>query len=171
MRKLAPVFADGFALNGGTGKLRNDLSGGDAGAGCVLHRAAQGSARVLGVESRGEQAADRVRVRKQFFMFRDNKRLDCGGSYYPEVVGWRRPDVNADRLPKRYDIRVFPVAPVVVVIAFILWVLAGMVIGALGGLLVSLATKCGQQGIIKDAFLGSFGFLVGFPRLRIYALA
>jgi len=37
-----------------------------------------------------------------------------------------------------------------------------MVIGALGGLLVSLATKCGQQGIIKDAFLGSFGFLVGF---------
>ncbi len=70
--------------------------------------------------------------------------------------------MNADRLPKRYDIRVFPVAPVVVVIAFILWVLAGMVIGALGGLLVSLATKCGQQGIIKDAFLGSFGFLVGF---------
>ena len=55
----------------------------------------------------------------------------------------------------------FPVAPVVVVIGFLLWVLAGMAIGALSGWFVSLATKCGLQGIIKDAFLGSFGFLVG----------
>jgi hypothetical protein len=72
------------------------------------------------------------------------------------------PEVKADHIPTRYNVRVFPVAPVVIVIAFILWVFAGMVIGALSGWLVSFATKCGQQGIIKDALLGSFGFLVGF---------
>jgi len=70
-----------------------------------------------------------------------------------------------------YDIRVFPVAPVVVVIAFILWVLAGMVIGALGGLLVSLATKVRSARDHKGRFPGIIRFSGWFPRLRIYALA
>ena len=61
-----------------------------------------------------------------------------------------------------YHTSMFPVAPVIVVIAFILYALAGMAIGAFGGWLVSFATKCGQQGIVRDAFLGSFGFLAGF---------
>jgi hypothetical protein len=70
--------------------------------------------------------------------------------------------VKAERLRKRYDIRVFPVSPFVVVIAFILWTLAGMLLGALSGWLILLATKCGRQGLVRDAMLGSFGFLAGF---------
>jgi hypothetical protein len=89
------------------------------------------------------------------------------------IVGrWARcPDVKGDRLPKRYDIRVFPVAPIVIVIAFILWVLAGMVIGALSGWLVSFATKCGQARDNKGRFPGIVRFPGWFPRLHIYALA
>ncbi len=71
-------------------------------------------------------------------------------------------DWRIDRRAMRYHTSVFPVAPFVVIIAFVLCALTGMAIGTLSGWLVSFATKCGRQGIIRDAFLGSFGFLAGF---------
>jgi hypothetical protein len=56
----------------------------------------------------------------------------------------------------------FPTSPVVMVISLVVYALAGMGIGALTGWLTSLITKCGQKGLLKDAFLGSFGYLAGF---------
>ena len=55
----------------------------------------------------------------------------------------------------------FPVPPTLVVIRLVLYAIAGMAIGALSGWLVSLITKCGPKGALRDAFLGSFGFLAG----------
>ena len=56
----------------------------------------------------------------------------------------------------------FPVPPIVVVLALVLLAIAGMAVGALSGWLTSLITKCGQKGVLRDSFLGSLGFLVGF---------
>ena len=56
----------------------------------------------------------------------------------------------------------FPVSPIVVIFYLIVYALAGMALGALSGWLASLITKCGRQGIVKDVFLGSFGYLAGF---------
>ena len=67
-----------------------------------------------------------------------------------------------DHRRKRYYIRVFPVSPIVVAFYLIVFAIVGMAIGAVSGWLASLITKCGQQGILKDAFLGSFGYLAGF---------
>jgi uncharacterized membrane protein YeaQ/YmgE (transglycosylase-associated protein family) len=53
-------------------------------------------------------------------------------------------------------------SPVFIVIFLVLYALAGMAIGALTGWLTSLVTKCGQKGLLKDGFLGSFGYLAGF---------
>jgi hypothetical protein len=69
---------------------------------------------------------------------------------------------RAERLPKRYDIRVFPVPVFVVIIGLILYAIAGAAVGAVSGGLASLVTKCGRQGVSKDAFLGALGSLVGF---------
>jgi hypothetical protein len=63
---------------------------------------------------------------------------------------------------KRYYIRVFPVSPIVVAIYLVVYAVAGMAIGALSGWVVSLITKRGLEGVLKDTFLGSFGFLAGF---------
>jgi hypothetical protein len=56
----------------------------------------------------------------------------------------------------------FPVPAVVVIIYLVVYAIAGMGIGALSGWLVSRITKCGPQGLLKDSFLGSFGYLGGF---------
>jgi uncharacterized membrane protein YeaQ/YmgE (transglycosylase-associated protein family) len=61
-----------------------------------------------------------------------------------------------------YCICVFPVSPIVFVMYFVVYAVAGMAIGALSGWLASLITKCGPKGVVRDAFLGSLGFLVGF---------
>ena len=54
-------------------------------------------------------------------------------------------------------------APIPIVIMFlVVYALAGMAIGALTGWITSLMTRCTRQGILKDAFLGLFGFLAGF---------
>lgn len=55
-----------------------------------------------------------------------------------------------------------PNSPIFVIINLILYAIAGVAIGALIGLLASLVTKSGLQGIWKNALLGSFGFLAGF---------
>ena len=57
---------------------------------------------------------------------------------------------------------VFPVSPIVSLIYLIVYILAGMVIGALSGWIASLITKCGTRGFFKDVFLGALGYLVGF---------
>ena len=57
---------------------------------------------------------------------------------------------------------VFPVSPIVSLIYLIVYILAGMVIGALRGWIASLITKCGTRGFFKDVFLGALGYLVGF---------
>jgi uncharacterized membrane protein YeaQ/YmgE (transglycosylase-associated protein family) len=62
----------------------------------------------------------------------------------------------------RYHLEMFPISPVVMVISLVVYALAGMAIGALTGWLTSLITKCGQKGLLKDGFLGSFGHLAGF---------
>jgi uncharacterized membrane protein YeaQ/YmgE (transglycosylase-associated protein family) len=64
--------------------------------------------------------------------------------------------------PKRYYVSVFPISPVVVILYLMAYAVAGMAIGTLSGWLCSLMTKSGTQGILKDAFLGSFGYLAGF---------
>lgn len=55
-----------------------------------------------------------------------------------------------------------PVPFAFVIIGLILCAIAGMAIGALSGWLISLVTKCGPKGVLRDAFLGSFGFLAGY---------
>jgi len=70
--------------------------------------------------------------------------------------------LKANRCPKRYYVGVFPVSPIVVIFYLIVYALAGMALGALSSWLASLITKCGRQGIVKDVFLGSFGYLGGF---------
>ena len=67
-----------------------------------------------------------------------------------------------DRPVQRYYIRVFPVFPILVAIYLVAYALAGMAIGALSGWLASVITKCGPNGVVRDTFLGSFGFLAGF---------
>lgn len=64
--------------------------------------------------------------------------------------------------PKRYYVGVFSILPIVFILFLIPYAVAGMAIGAISGWLVSLATKCGPQGIRRDALLGSFGFPAGF---------
>jgi hypothetical protein len=44
----------------------------------------------------------------------------------------------------------------------VIYAFAGMAIGGLTALLVSLALKLNIRGIIKDGLLGWFGFLLGF---------
>jgi hypothetical protein len=53
----------------------------------------------------------------------------------------------------------FPVSPIFVAIYLAAYALAGMVIGVITGWMVSLTTRCGSQGLLKDTFLGSFGYL------------
>ena len=65
-------------------------------------------------------------------------------------------------LATRYDIDVLPVPSVVVIFILIAYAVAGMAIGASSGWLASLITKCRPKVVLRDAFLGSFGFLVGF---------
>ena len=48
------------------------------------------------------------------------------------------------------------------ILFLVIYAVAGMAIGALSGWLVSLITKCGPKGFLRDMFLGSFGFLAGF---------
>jgi hypothetical protein len=55
----------------------------------------------------------------------------------------------------------FPVPPFVVIIYLVVYAVAGMAIGALTGWVVSVTTS-GSPGLLKDAFLGSFGFVAGF---------
>ena len=61
-----------------------------------------------------------------------------------------------------------PVSIMFVVIGSILCAIAGLAIGALTGWLISLMTKCGSNGVLRDAFLGSFGYfgsvLMPWPR-------
>lgn len=56
----------------------------------------------------------------------------------------------------------FPVTLIGVVLTLVVYVVAGMAIGALTGWLASLTTKCGPKGIFKDVFLGLFGYFAGF---------
>src|SRR5947209_14237039 len=56
----------------------------------------------------------------------------------------------------------FPVPWFVVALYLAAYALAGMAIGAITGWLVSLLTKGGRQRLLKDALLGSFGYLAGF---------
>jgi hypothetical protein len=65
-------------------------------------------------------------------------------------------------LGESYDIRVFPIPLFVVIIMLMLFAIIGAAVGALSGKLGSLITKCGPQGVSKDALLGSLGFLAGF---------
>jgi len=51
---------------------------------------------------------------------------------------------------------------IVVIFYFALYAVAGMAIGAFSGWVISLLTKCGPKGLLRDIFLGSFGFLAGF---------
>jgi uncharacterized membrane protein YeaQ/YmgE (transglycosylase-associated protein family) len=53
-------------------------------------------------------------------------------------------------------------SPIFAILGLIFCILAGMAIGALTGYLASLVMKCEQRKLLKDAFLGSLGFLVGF---------
>jgi uncharacterized membrane protein YeaQ/YmgE (transglycosylase-associated protein family) len=55
----------------------------------------------------------------------------------------------------------FPVPWFVVSLNLAAYALAGMAIGAITGWLVSLLTKGGRQRLLKDALLGSFGYLAG----------
>lgn len=55
-----------------------------------------------------------------------------------------------------------PVPVIVVILTLVLYAIGGMVIGALSGWLASLITKCGQKAVVRDGFLGSLGFFVGF---------
>lgn len=56
----------------------------------------------------------------------------------------------------------FEISWTVVVGYLVIEACAGMAIGALTGLLASLALKRKNRGIVKDALLGALGFLVGF---------
>jgi hypothetical protein len=56
----------------------------------------------------------------------------------------------------------FTVPWFVVALYMVAYAIAGMAIGAITGCLVSLLTKGGRHGILKDAFLGSCGYLAGF---------
>jgi hypothetical protein len=56
---------------------------------------------------------------------------------------------------------VFQVSPVAAIIILLAYAMFGMAIGALSGWLTSLITKCGPQGVWKDVFFGSFGYLAG----------
>ncbi len=56
----------------------------------------------------------------------------------------------------------FPVPWFVVVLYLAAYALAGMAIGAFTGWLFSRLTKGGRQRLLKDAVLGSLGYLGGF---------
>jgi hypothetical protein len=70
--------------------------------------------------------------------------------------------LKADRRWKRYNLRVFPVPFAVAIVGLILLAIIGLAIGALSGWLASSIAKCGPNGVLRDAFLGSFGFLAGY---------
>ena len=55
----------------------------------------------------------------------------------------------------------FPVSASIVVIYLIAYGLAGMALGAFSGWLTTLVTKCDARELIKDALLGSLGYLAG----------
>jgi hypothetical protein len=69
-------------------------------------------------------------------------------------------DLKVDRRPKRYYIDVFPASPIVVAVFLVIYAVAGAAIGALTGWVASLITKRGLKGMLRDASLGSFGFLL-----------
>lgn len=56
----------------------------------------------------------------------------------------------------------FTVPWFVVALYLAAYAIAGMAIGTATGWVTSRRTKCVRQGIWKDAFLGSLGFLAGF---------
>ena len=56
----------------------------------------------------------------------------------------------------------FPVPWFVAALYLAAYALAGMAVGAITGWLVSLRIKGGRQRLLKDALLGSFGYLAGF---------
>jgi hypothetical protein len=53
-------------------------------------------------------------------------------------------------------------SPIFTILGLIVCLLGGAAIGAITGWLASLVFKCEQRKILKDACLGSLGFLVGF---------
>jgi Na+/proline symporter len=55
-----------------------------------------------------------------------------------------------------------PASPLLVIVSLILLAIAGMVIGGVSGLLISLFTKPNSQQVFRNALIGAFGFLVGF---------
>jgi hypothetical protein len=57
---------------------------------------------------------------------------------------------------------VFPVSWTAVVLSLALYAAIGMALGALIGFSVSFLLRLNFRGILEDAFLGSFGFLLGF---------
>jgi uncharacterized membrane protein YeaQ/YmgE (transglycosylase-associated protein family) len=56
---------------------------------------------------------------------------------------------------------VFPVNWAVAFYSLIVCAIVGMAIGSLTGWLASLITRRGTKGVLKDAFLGSLGCVVG----------
>jgi uncharacterized membrane protein YeaQ/YmgE (transglycosylase-associated protein family) len=52
--------------------------------------------------------------------------------------------------------------PILVVYFTVFYAIIGTAIGAVAGWLTSLITRSGSLGVVKDAFLGTFGFLAGF---------
>jgi hypothetical protein len=64
------------------------------------------------------------------------------------------------RRQSRYYVRMFPVPWPFVVTFVVAYALAGMVIGVISGWLVSRMTK-GRPELVKDALLGSFGYVGG----------
>lgn len=56
----------------------------------------------------------------------------------------------------------FPNSPIVLAIFLVLYALAGIAIGIVCGWLTTLVTKCRPWRFMKDATLGSVGFIAGF---------
>jgi hypothetical protein len=54
----------------------------------------------------------------------------------------------------------FPIAPGLVGIGYLVAAIIGLIVGALSGIVVSLILKLRVQGIATDAFLGAIGFAV-----------
>jgi NADH:ubiquinone oxidoreductase subunit 4 (subunit M) len=54
-----------------------------------------------------------------------------------------------------------PVSPIITIAYLALCALAGMAIGGISGFLTSLFIKTGSQRVLRDALIGSIGFLAG----------